>query len=351
MIIGGEHIFSPGFLFKKQKGYIDQLENTFKDIYSINYTFGGYYSLMLIIENLNFKKDAFILLPSYLCPTIVKLIKLKKIKFDFYKVDDELMIDNDYLLSKIDQNTNAVLFIDYFGSPQKENIKPVLQVLKSKNIAVIQDVVQCLEIKKENLFGDYIFNSFRKFFPFEGSILLSKNKISSHTKRPNFNYLFYKRIGQYLRYLHAIYHLIPSQLFLYFLLKSEINYYKDYVVGMPNANRKNLNKYEIDKLGAKQQFYFQLMLKEFNFDTPQLLRNNNFIPMGYVIKLDNRDKIRNELFNNNIYPPIHWHLPKEIDNGIYSKSVDLSSKILTIPLISLNDEKYNYLIKNLNKFR
>lgn len=350
MIIGGEHIFSPAFLFEKQKGYINSLENTFKSDYHINYTFGGYYSLMLILNNLNLTKGDEVLIPSYLCPSIVNLFKLKKIKASFYKVDEELIIDNDFLISIINKNTKAVLFIDYFGRSQSEHLNPVLEKLTAKNISIIQDTVQCLEIKKENLFGDYIFNSFRKFFPFEGSILLSKKQIINTKSKSNHTYLFYKRFGQYFRYIHLKYNFFSSKVFLFFLKKSEAIYYKDYVVKMPAFNRKNLNKYDIDLYIKHQRHYFDLLTQEFNFETLSLLKNDNYIPMGYVIKLKNRDSVRNNLFNNNIFPPIHWKLNFKMDKNIFRNSIDLSEKILTIPLTGLTDEKYIYLIENLKKY-
>jgi hypothetical protein len=277
-------------------------------------------------------------------------LKSRKIKYGFYKIDENLFVDIDYLLSVIDDNVKAVFFIDYFGVTQMERLKPILEVLKLKDITIIQDVVQCLKIRKDKLFGDYIFNSFRKFFPFEGSILLSKEimRIDFHDKVNKF--VIYKRIGQLLRYFHIKYNLFSSNQFLFFFRKAEEHYYSEDILRMPKCNQHQLNKYDIELMIEKQKYYYDKLFKDFSENVPNLLRNNDFIPLGFVITTVQRDKIRRDLFEQSIFPPIHWLLSEEMDKTIFNKSIELSLNILTIPLIGLTEEKYPYLYSNLIKY-
>jgi len=349
IIVGGEHIITPRALFRKSHRFIDNLIYEFKDEYYVNFTFGGYYSILAIIDAIKakFEDDSYILLPSFLCPSILKPFKLRGIKYLFYKVDDELFIDIDYLNTIINHNDKikAVFFIDYFGANQKERILPLLNKLKSKNIYIIQDVVQCLKIRKEQLYGDFIFNSFRKFFPFEGSMLITKERINIKYGKDKTKYIKYKRIGQILRYLHITYGIFSEKLFLNFLQIAEKNYYSEEVLKMPKFNHENLNKIDINLLIENQTFYYNQLLNIFNDKVPDLLLNNNFIPLGFIIKLDKRDIIRNYLFEQNIFTPIHWKLSNEIDKKKFEKSILLSSKILTLPLIGLSQRNFQYLMK------
>jgi hypothetical protein len=351
MIIGGEHYFTPGQLLRNSKGYIDHLIENFKSDYHINFTFGGYFSLLAIIDAIkpNFNSDSIVLLPSYMCPSILLPFKSKGIEYRFYKVDDELYIDIEYLKSIIDEKVKAVLFIDYFGASQLDRIQPVIDILRLKNIAVIQDVVQCLEINKKFLFGDYIFNSFRKFFPFEGSILLSKEKMNINFSEENNKYVKFKRIGQFLRYAHIKYRLFSSKYFLRYLNKAEHNYHTDSVYRMPKFNLKQLNKFDIDKMSSNQKHYFNLLYENLGNNVPKLLQKNDYVPLGFVIKLNNRDNVRKGLFIQNIFPPIHWILSAEFENKIFEKSIQLSKRILSIPIIGITAEKYKYLSENLLK--
>jgi len=352
LIIGGEHFFSPNLLFKKSKGYIDSLVRKFKDDYEVNFTFGGYYSLIAIIDEIKPKFDAhsIVLLPSYLCPSILKPFISKGIQYKFYKIDENLFVDVDYLISIIDEKVKAVYFIDYFGASQRERLQPVLEVLSLKKITLIQDVVQCLQIRKEQLFGDYIFNSFRKLLPFEGSILLSKRKMNIDFRGSSNKYIEYKRIGQFLRYFHIKYNLGSSKHFLSFFRKAEDCYYKNDILRMPKFNFRQLNKYDIEFIANKQKYYFSQLFNAFSDKVPGLLHKNNFVPLGFVIKIDGRDSVRGYLFKQNIFSPIHWILPVEIDVKVFSKSINLSSLILTLPLIGLTEQKFKFLFENINKY-
>ena len=349
IIVGGEHVFSPWILFKKFKGYVDGLINNFHSDYQINFTFGGYYSILAILDSIKPKidNDSWILLPSYLCPTILKPFKVRGIQYKFYRVDDDLFIDTDQLISIIDNNVKAVFFIDYFGASQMGRLQPVIDILKKSRITIIQDVVQCLNIRKECLFGDYIFNSFRKFFPFEGSILLSKEKMNVDFGNKRNRYIVYKRIGQLLRYVHLKYGLISNKSFLNFLKKAEEHYYNEEIMKMPSFNRKQLNKIDFSSVERDQIYYFGRLYNFFKDNVPGLLKNNAFIPLGFVLKIEDRDTVRNQLFSNNIFPPIHWVLSNEIDERLFPESVLLSKTILTIPLIGLTEKKFEYLFGNI----
>ena len=351
MIIGGEHYFSPGHLLKKSKGYVDSLIKEFQKEYYVNFTFGGYFSILAIIDEImsNFDKDSYILLPSYMCPSILIPFKTRGIKYKFYKVDEDLFVDTEYLSSIIDDKVKVVFFIDYFGASQLKRLLPIIESLNSKNIIIIQDVVQCLEIKKEFLYGDYIFNSFRKFFPFEGSILLSKENMNINFSKNKNRYIKPKRIGQLLRYFHINFRLFSSKYFLKLFSKANKIYHLNEIFRMPHFNIKQLNKYDINKLSNNQNHYFRLLFQEYGNLTPELLKEGNLIPLGFVIKLNQRDEVRKKMFEQNIYPPIHWLLSKEVENILFEKSVHLSSKILTIPLHGLTDKKYKYLTNELNK--
>jgi len=352
MTIGGEHIIEPKILLSKPKGYLDNLLSDFKSDFVLTYTFGGYYSILAIIDALKSKFDdnSYILLPSYLCPSILKPFKNRNIKYKFYKVNDELQIDITDLLSNISHQVKAVYFIDYFGASQMDNLVFTINILRSKNITIIQDVVQCLYFKKEFIFGDYAFNSFRKFFPFEGSVIISKKLLDINFSKKRNRYIKYKRTGQFFRYLHLKFGLFPSKTFLNYLQKAESVYYENEILEMPEFNKRQLNKYDLDILKSNNIYYygrFYNALKEF---VPALLHNQDFVPLGFVIKIENRDTLRDYLFNKSIFPPIHWKLSEEIDSKHFQQSTSLSDKILTLPLIGLNEKKIEYLFESITKY-
>jgi hypothetical protein len=352
MLIGGEYVFSFKVFFKKKNSYLHDVISNCAIDYKINYTFGGYYSLLAIIDFLwaGSKNDLVILLPSYLCPSILKPFKLRGVKYKFYKVDSDLYVDNHHLLSMIDDTVKAVYFIDYFGISQLEHLQPTLINLKQRNIVIIQDVVQCLDINKDKMFGDYIFNSFRKFFPYEGSLLLSRDKIDIKYSSKRNPYIKYKRIGQIMRYFHLKFGVFSSKFFLKFLQKAEKRYYDNEIFKMPNINLRELKKYDLRAMLQGQMLYYGQLVEVLNKYAPKLLKSGEGIPLGFIVITDRRDDLRRFLFSQNVFAPIHWLLPDELDENIFLDSKKMSQSILTIPLIGLDENRFKFLYEVINKY-
>ncbi|NFN64111.1 DegT/DnrJ/EryC1/StrS aminotransferase family protein, partial [Clostridium botulinum] len=82
--IGGEFWFEDKF----------QDKNISNDIESQGLLLsGGDSAIRFILNEISFKNDEVIALPSYLCPTIVKLIEKVNIKYKFYNINEHLSID------------------------------------------------------------------------------------------------------------------------------------------------------------------------------------------------------------------------------------------------------------------
>jgi dTDP-4-amino-4,6-dideoxygalactose transaminase len=64
--------------------------------------------------------------------------------------------------------------------------------------------------------------------------------------------------------------------------------------------------------------------------------DDNTVPLGFPIKVHNRDEVRRALFDQQIYPPIHWEISDCIP-GNFVTSHELSSHIMTIPC----DQRYD----------
>ena len=60
------------------------------------------------------------------------------------------------------------------------------------------------------------------------------------------------------------------------------------------------------------------------------------VPIGYIIYLNNRNKIRDKLKKRGIFTSIHWKLPNEINSYNFSFEKKISNSTLTIPI----DQRY-----------
>lgn len=349
-IIGGEKVFPLSILFFKKKNDIfSDYEKEFKN-FCINYTFGGYYSLLAIIDDLNLTKNSYVLLPSYLCPSILKPFQDRNTKYAFYRIDANLSPDINHLKELLNKDVKAVLFIDYMGKSQIENVLPLHSALAKKGVKIIQDCVQTIYIDADKIYGDYAFNSFRKTTPFEGSVIISKNKMKiCFTKGLHYKFLFYKRIGQILRYFHIHYNIFKPLFFLRFIEKAEELYQAPVIYKLPRMNKYLIRKIDFKQLIEKHKVNYNILLEMFRRLVPRTLQSSNFDPFAFFMVINNRDSIRKFLNENGVFCPIHWALSNEINKADFRESHDISAKALTIPLVDINVSNLNYLKLSLEK--
>jgi hypothetical protein len=331
--IGGEYFYSPSILFQKKKFDLDKfLAEKYPNKY-FYYTGGGYYSIIKIIKEIGFENNQEILLPSYLCPSILIPFQKLNIEYRFYKINENLEIDINDLERKITKNTKAIFFINYFGFPQKEQTLKKLKEFKQQEIILIEDIVQSF-FSNIIPIGNYIFNSFRKHFPVDGSIIISENKFESfNNKGCLYNSCFiYKLVGRFLRYLQFEYNFKTEKLFLYLFKKAEDNYYRYSNTNFTKYNRFLLSRYNIPFLVKKRKENFKYLLNRYSEISIYKKLEKDIVPLGFPILIQNRNKIRKKLISKNIFCPIHWILPDEIDKNEFKDSWYLSEHLLTIPI-------------------
>lgn len=338
------------FFPKNQYDIFSDYERAFKH-YFINYTFGGYHSLLAIIDDLNLNKDEdVVLLPSYLCETILQPFEERGVKYQFYRINKNLIPDFQHIFDLITPKTKAILFIDYMGRSQIDNVLPYSKKLLSRKIKIIQDCVQTVYMNHDKIYGDYAFNSFRKITPLEGSLVVSKKKMHiSYANGINFKFIFCKRIGQLLRGLHLRYNLLKPGSFLFFINKAEKFYHNQKIYKFPRINKFLINRLNLKQLRERNQNCYRILMANFRKLTPGYLQKDDFYPFGYFMLLDNRDVARSILYKNGIFCAIHWILPESVSKNQFIESCNISSKAITIPINDLVDIKMKYFLEIFNK--
>ena len=192
----------------------------------------GTSAILLILMSLNLKKGDEIIVPSfcYISPIhMIELLGFKPIPVDIQL--DNLQIDVDKIVKKINKKTKAVLFIHNYGSIC--NYKKIISIIKKKDIFIIEDTSQViLSRHKKNFIGSgKIFNkekylSYSSFHASKtiitgegGMIFTNSKKISSklktlrnHGQKPNIPY-YYDMIGGNFRLSNILASIGCSQLF------------------------------------------------------------------------------------------------------------------------------------------
>lgn len=348
--VGGEPFYSPALLFKKREFQLsDYTAKRFNDKLFV-FTGGGVHSLYLILNNINFKKSDYCILPSYLCPTILYPFKKLGIKFKFYRVNAKLEIDNGHLKEMVTDNCKSIFFINYFGFPHRSETLNVLKQFKQKGIIIIEDASQSFFSNFKDIIGNYYFNSFRKFLPLDGSVIISDDNINLYSFNSYRKYLTLKIAAQFLRYLNYQTGIDLSQLFKSLFKSSEGFYYDRYPAYLHKYNQHLIEKFNFEELILKRREYFNHLITNFSKFSFVKELPDNVVPLGYPIICRDRDAVRKNLINENVFCPVHWHLPDEVFVDEFNESTDLSKMILTLPVSeSITQSHFNTYVSILKK--
>jgi dTDP-4-amino-4,6-dideoxygalactose transaminase len=273
-----------------------------------------------------------VLLPSYLCPSMLLPFKKQKINFSFYKVNKKLEIDLTDLQRKIKkEKPSAILIIHYFGFIQPQ-IGKISELCKKNKIKLIEDHVQSF-LSKPKLKGDYMFNSYRKWLPTpDGAFLIKKSDNRIKINKSPKKYTSTRLKAGLLKNIKFL-----KETWRPLFVEAEENLINEYKrpARMSKVSRSILNKIDLKKITSKRRRNYTYLAKHLKplYPTP----GKEICPIGFPITFkskEERNTIRKKLIENKIYPPIHWALPKEIK---VKESIELSNRIMTIPI----DQRYN----------
>lgn len=347
MIVGGEFVFSPSIFFNKDYHQFSDYGSSLTKYYRY-YTFGAYYSIKLIIRNIRILPNEYVLLPSYLCPTIIEPFRKLNVKYEFYKISEGLIPNFEDIHLKMRSNLRAILFIDYYGFPYGKILKPLIEYMRSKSIIVIQDTVQSWLNNENELFGDFCFNSVRKYSPIEASVLLSTRTLLYNIDGKSITqFIIHKRLAQILRYIHIKSSLMTPKIYLKHIAIANNKYHQEGVIGLPKLNKWLLDRINFQILGEERRIVYEklITMMRLKIIVKQDIKES-IVPLGLPIYLEDRDRKKTNLHLLDIHCPVHWMLSEEIDKKEYEISWEISQNTLTIP-ITIRTDKIDEYVKRL----
>lgn len=120
-----------------------------------------------------FLGDGEILLPEYICDTVIRCFPLSRIRF--YHVHTDMTADAEDVIRCISSGTSAIFWVNYYGTLQPENArKSVRQAADAHGIRILEDMTQSF-LTATGTIGDDFVASLRKWFPIPmGGVLYSR---------------------------------------------------------------------------------------------------------------------------------------------------------------------------------
>ena len=261
-----------------------------------------YYILRNIKAQYNIHK---LLLPDYLCSSIVTAAEKAEMQVRFYELNEQLEIDK-RKFTEIYDNSYAILLINYFGIQDISDQIAFIHSINKEAIIVEDDVQAYYEFTKELNGVNYKFTSLRKTFACpDGGLVKTYNNMSIINSDNKFHQ--YKLAGSILKSLRKPDYFdddIYLQLFSRgeSLINDEIKNGSSWLTG---AIMTNINIDRVSEIRKKNTLYMISGLKSLGIK-PILPISETKTPLFLPIYIQDRDKIRKYLFKHNVFCPIHW---------------------------------------------
>ena len=327
MFVGGEFYYDQRWLLEKPRLSTD---NT-------HFLNGGRACLAVIGDYLISHGIRKILLPSYLCPSILDALERCGLTWEFYQINENLSINLEDLSQKA-AHAEAVYFINYFGFLHSPEVRTFLSNQRQGGVIVIED--NALTGFMNHPTGDFVFNSLRKLVPYDGGYLMTQLDVAPYLAK--YRGLPNRRLPLIHEYRQRLYDYLIDGIGSYKKLvdlysRADRYYENDIVVEGDPGERAQIER--LDWQGIRQirrKNYRYLMRKispipEIAPIFPSL--QPDAMPLGLPVYINgvSRDALYDYLGENGIGLFIHWeelrHDPRTKGSTL---AVAMAERILTL---------------------
>lgn len=281
-------------------------------------------------------------LPSFLCDVMINAAKSAARGVNYFPVDLNLKVNDEWMNNV--RRGDLIILIDYFGFNCS---KLPAEKLAGRDAWIVVDASQSLLSNYPNTHGDFVLFSPRKFLGVpDGGILTSKSKIdlsSVDLSRPPINWWLQAFKASVLRREFDIHGGDRA----WFQIFQEVDIEAPYgFFAMSELSRSLLDhSFDYRLIAKRRRENYVALLAELEDIALFPVLPPETVPIGFPIRLKNRDYVRNKLIEYKVYPPIHWEI-EDIVPAIFTESHYLSKEIMTIPCDQRYDESdMNRLIK------
>jgi hypothetical protein len=299
-----------------------------------SWTMSGRSALWLVLRHLIERGVSHVHLPAYLCESVLQPVEALGLNYSFYGVDRSLVAHPQPPAGSV------VVVINYFGW-----LNPGLNELRNEPF-VIEDSCQAIlsDWQTSNLQSRYIVLSPRKFGPTAVGgwcNVPGVNLPSTTSAEMAIDASLKARLlrGEYLRHPESSIDIEIEKTYLTAL--ESVEHYLDAnptQSGIPEASLKVIAAIDWEFVSNKRRDNW-LKLKELLSEQVEPVFQtlpDSVVPLGFAVRLPNRDRVRAQLAQHRIFCPVHWPLPKQIDRSEFPVSAELSDTLMTLPI----DQRY-----------
>ena len=247
-----------------------------------------------------------VLLPDYLCSSVLVPVKTLKLEIDFYPIDEVLELEGKPFTALYKSNT-AVLVINYYGLKDLSKQVSFIRSLDKDAIIIEDDVQAYYEFKKPLGDVDFKFTSLRKTFAIPDGGLVKTNNQLPVIETPN-TFGQYKAAAALLKSMRE--GNFNDQIYLEMFEKGESIIDRELECGMSQIAEKLFGSLDEERVKVRRLNNARHIVEQLEKIgiKPLLPLINAHVPLFVPIVLDNRDKVRKRMFQHEVFCPIHWPL-------------------------------------------
>jgi len=287
--------------------------------------------IFLLIELLS---PSHVWLPSYLCGVMLETVNKSSANVRFYEVNYDLAVPSLEWLSDVQQG-DLVILMDYFGFPCDSSCAAQA---KERGAWVLEDACQALLSGEVGRFSDFVLFSPRKFLGVpDGGILTCRRKIDLNgidLRNPPAEWWLKAFFSTVLRREFDIHggNRRWFELFRQVDIGGPIGHY-----AMSEISNMLLRRgFDYSGIAQRRIDNYAMLNDELHDIAVFPSLSSNTVPLGFPIRLENRDRLRQVLFDHEIYPPVHWPIQDVVPQE-FRDSHRLAKDIMTLPC----DQRYD----------
>lgn len=247
-----------------------------------------------------------VLLPDYLCSSVLVPVKALGLEFAFYQIDERLELEQDNL-SKLYGDNTVIILINYFGLKNLETQIKAIRNIDERAIIIEDDVQAYYEFLKPLGEVDFKFTSLRKTFAIpDGGLVKTKHRMPVVDKPNTFGQ--YKAAAALLKSMRE--GNFNDKIYLELFEKGESLIDEEIECGMSRIAKKlyyYINDEHVKVRRLNNAHYLLEKLKKIGIK-PILPLNEGYVPLFIPITLEKRDVVRKAMFQKEIFCPVHWPL-------------------------------------------
>lgn len=285
----------------------------------------GRCALLVLIELL---KPRRVWLPAYLCPSIIAAVERSGVPISYFATDYNLQVVPG-ALSDVGVG-DLVDIIDYFGFPAD---RALMKQVREAGAWLLEDACQGMLTRGIGSTADFLLFTPRKFvgIPDAGILISNREDVDLRCVRlepPPTHWWMLTFSAAVLRRDFDLY----GGDRLWFKQYQALE--EDMPLGpyaMSDMSRMLLTSaFDYADISRKRVENYRSLATEL----PELALHPNLpdevVPLGFPVRLANRDDVRNVLYASDIYPPVHWPFPGILP-AEFTESYRLQRNIMMLP--------------------